>query len=545
MSLLLDALKRAEEAKRAKAESGQSDDAPGAQAPLDLDGTGASAPVAPAAAAKASALSLEEPVSPSARDTNTVPTAPAAPVEDARGTVNATAPAVPLTLEQMIESELGPQQKPLVTSVSSATAAFRAARIGAKKQPSAELELAPTAAASAPAAESSTADVDAKRRAINNAFAVKHAQAASGSRPGWLLPLVAVCIAGVAAGGWYVWQEINKVSRPAAAARSPAPAPAPVPPTTVASGVVTKAPAIAAPDGTPANTSAAEPPKDQAEAPLPPLLPPQSEAPLVTPSATAATARAKGKEVTETPREVVARKVESLPEPPPPRRVQLTLAKPTEQKPPSAPTSVGYAALLAGDWAAAKRSYAEAIAANPNDIDAHLGFATALARSGSGRKPEELGLAAKHYRRVLELDPRNAVASAALVAIESEFMPRGAGGSGRAATESELRIIVSQDPSNAAAQFLLGNVYAETRRWTEAQQAYFEAARLSPRNPDYLYNLAVSLDQLGQSRTALDFYRRALGVGAGGQFDRTQVERRIRTLSETATPAEKIEPAAR
>jgi tetratricopeptide (TPR) repeat protein len=543
VSLLLDALKRAEEAKRAKAESGQSDDALGAQAPLDLEGTGASAPAA-STPAKASGLSLEEAVSPS-RDTTAAPAMPAGPAEDARGTVNATVPAAPLTLEQMIESELGPQQKPLVTSVSSATAAFRAARIGTKKPPSPELELAPTAAPGATNTETNPGDVDAKRRAINNAFAVKHAQATSGSRPAWMLPVVAVCIAGVGAGGWYVWQEINKVSRPAAAARSPSSAPSAVPPTTIASGSVTKAPTIAAPGGTPTATSPVEPPKEQGEAPLPPLLPPVSEAPPVTPSATPAASRPKAKEATETPREIVARKIEALPEPPAPRRVQLTLAKPTEQKPPSAPTSVGYAALLAGDWAAAKRSYAEAIAANPNDIDAHLGFATALARSGSGRKPEELGLAAKHYRRVLELDPRNAVASAALVAIESEFMPRGGSGGGRAATESELRIIVSQDPSNAAAQFLLGNTYAESRRWTEAQQAYFEAARLSPRNPDYLYNLAVSLDQLGQSRTALDFYRRALAVGAGGQFDRTQVERRIRNLSETTTTAEKIEPAAR
>ena len=144
MSLLLDALKRAEEAKRAKAESGQSDDAPGAQAP-DLEGTGASVPAA-STPAKASELSLEEAVSPS-RETTAAPAMPAKPAEDTRGTVNATVPATPLTLEQMIESELGPQQKPLVTNVSSATAAFRAARIGTKKPPSPELELAPTGSA--------------------------------------------------------------------------------------------------------------------------------------------------------------------------------------------------------------------------------------------------------------------------------------------------------------------------------------------------------------------------------------------------------------
>ena len=72
------------------------------------------------------------------------------------------------------------------------------------------------------------------------------------------------------------------------------------------------------------------------------------------------------------------------------------------------------------------------------------------------------------------------------------------------------------------------------RRWTEAQQAFFEAFRIDPVNPDYLFNLAVSLDQLRQTRLALDYYRKAESVAAtrgGGQFDRNTVARRISELS--------------
>ena len=75
---------------------------------------------------------------------------------------------------------------------------------------------------------------------------------------------------------------------------------------------------------------------------------------------------------------------------------------------------------------------------------------------------------------------------------------------------------------------------AGRRRWTEAQQAYFEAFRIDSANPDYLFNLAVSLDQLRQTRLALDYYRKAEAIAVakgGGQFDRTTIARRIRELS--------------
>ena len=83
----------------------------------------------------------------------------------------------------------------------------------------------------------------------------------------------------------------------------------------------------------------------------------------------------------------------------------------------------------------------------------------------------------------------------------------------------------------ANAHFLLGNLYAENRRWRDAQQAYFEAARLQPQNADYNYNLAVSLDHLGQGAAAADFYKRALAATSKGQFDTAAVDRRIRALS--------------
>jgi Flp pilus assembly protein TadD len=75
-------------------------------------------------------------------------------------------------------------------------------------------------------------------------------------------------------------------------------------------------------------------------------------------------------------------------------------------------------------------------------------------------------------------------------------------------------------------------VYVAQSRWTEAQAAYFEAHRLEPGNADVLYNLAVSLDHLGQSRLAADYYGRALEASRGqaAQFDPVPVARRLREL---------------
>jgi Tfp pilus assembly protein PilF len=71
---------------------------------------------------------------------------------------------------------------------------------------------------------------------------------------------------------------------------------------------------------------------------------------------------------------------------------------------------------------------------------------------------------------------------------------------------------MASDRSSNVLHFTLGNQYAQQGRWAEAQQAYFKAFAADPENPDFAFNLAVSLDQLHQSRLALEYYRRALAL---------------------------------
>ena len=74
-----------------------------------------------------------------------------------------------------------------------------------------------------------------------------------------------------------------------------------------------------------------------------------------------------------------------------------------------------------------------------------------------------------------------------------------------------------------------------SRRWQRApaKQSFFEAYRHAPENGDYAFNLAVSLDHLGQPKSALDYYRvaRKLAQTQPVQFDREGLERRIRLLA--------------
>ena len=98
--------------------------------------------------------------------------------------------------------------------------------------------------------------------------------------------------------------------------------------------------------------------------------------------------------------------------------------------------------------------------------------------------------------------------------------------------ESRIKNRLASQPDAAALHFALGNNYAAGARWAEAQQAYFDAHRLDAQNPDYAYNLAISLDHLNQDRQALIYYERALTLGSlrASQFKPNEVRDRVQEL---------------
>lgn len=153
-----------------------------------------------------------------------------------------------------------------------------------------------------------------------------------------------------------------------------------------------------------------------------------------------------------------------------------------------------YGMLRRGKLDDADQRYSALLMDEPSSVDAWLGRATVAGQRGNRDQARE------YYRRALAIAPTNATAQAGLLALDS---------SPTAATEDEIKRMIQQAPS-ASLYFALGNAYSGAGKWPEAQAAYFDAFRLDNKNPDYAFNLAVSLEHLGQTKPALDYYRRAL-----------------------------------
>jgi tetratricopeptide (TPR) repeat protein len=179
----------------------------------------------------------------------------------------------------------------------------------------------------------------------------------------------------------------------------------------------------------------------------------------------------------------------------------------------------GYAAYLVGDLAKARDEYQQALREEPANRDALLGLAALDVRAGRYEAAEAA------YLRLLQSDPRDAHAHAALMALR--------GGRGDAvAVESRVKSMLAENPAAHVLNFTLGNQLAQQGRWAEAQQEYFKALAAEPDNADFAYNLAVSLDHLRQPRLALEYYQRALALARarGASFDALAAQARAAEL---------------
>jgi len=187
-----------------------------------------------------------------------------------------------------------------------------------------------------------------------------------------------------------------------------------------------------------------------------------------------------------------------------------------------------YARLQAADYTAALPLYQQVLHDEPDNRDALLGLASTYARSGDAAAARRL------YSRLLQLDPRDPLARAGVL--------QGLSGNG-VGQESELKALTEQFPELPNAAFALGNFYAAQGRWSEAQPAYFRALLLARRestnpSPDYAFNLAVSLERLGQREAALDYYRQAaqFATASTPSFDLSVLNARLRQLGAGEMP---------
>jgi Flp pilus assembly protein TadD len=346
------------------------------------------------------------------------------------------------------------------------------------------------------ARESDTGQLDADREAARQLFDA-HTVDYDPRRP-FKLILVGLCVAAIGIVIYFWWQtqprslSVAKAPPPPPPqqiAVAPTPAPAPVP----------QAEPAPEPEPTPAFATV-EPPVTAASVPTPPQ--PMPVRPTERPSQPAPKPQA-------APREAAA-------EPLPGARGTMSIRR--TQSGVDAALKEGYAALEAGDLTTARDAYDRALRTEPRNRDGLLGLAAIDMRAGDYKR------AAENYARVLELDPRDPDAAAGLIALRGTLDPVEA--------ESRLKSLIAVRPDTPVLHFALGNVFAAQVRWAEAQQSYFRAVAMEPENPDYEFNLAVSLDQLHKEKLALEHYQRALALAASRSagFNKPQAEARIRDL---------------
>ena len=172
-----------------------------------------------------------------------------------------------------------------------------------------------------------------------------------------------------------------------------------------------------------------------------------------------------------------------------------------------------------GDLEAALRGYRRVLARDRRSRDALLGLAAIQVQRGLSEQAGEI------YARLLRLNPRDSAAHAGLIALTENVDP--------VAGESRIKTMLQREPTQSYLHFNLGNLYARQSRWPEAQKAYFDAYRLDDENPDYAFNLAVSLDQLSQAKSARQYYQRALELSANrfASFDGRAVQTRLAAMS--------------
>ena len=214
----------------------------------------------------------------------------------------------------------------------------------------------------------------------------------------------------------------------------------------------------------------------------------------------------------------------SLPEEitPEPELIKISRSKSVDKS--SALINKAYEEYLAGDLDSAEKNYRIILNNLPENRDALLGLAAISLHKGDVRQ------AYIYYLEVLRLYPGDSVAEAALINFNEDR--------NQSRNESILKTFLQNEPDNSFLHYSLARLYAAQTRWPEAQQSIFDAHRIESSNADYAFNLAVSLEHVGQPQSAVDYYNVALELAdnsavsfAASGFDRATVISRINTLS--------------
>lgn len=180
-----------------------------------------------------------------------------------------------------------------------------------------------------------------------------------------------------------------------------------------------------------------------------------------------------------------------------------------------------YAVVLKGDMSRAQLLYQQVLSDQPKQLDALLGLAYIASQKHDMPRAREL------YEKVLRLDITNNIAQIGVLQTYSQQDP--------ISHQQVLEALIGKEPTNAESHLALGHALSEQGKWAAAQKAYFKAYSLSPSNTVMAYNLAVSLDSLGQFEVAERYYETALLLNdkAINPLDLERVSNRLKELRQS------------
>lgn len=176
-----------------------------------------------------------------------------------------------------------------------------------------------------------------------------------------------------------------------------------------------------------------------------------------------------------------------------------------------------FAAYQKGDDKTALQKYASVLKIDSTNRNALLARAAIAVQNGDNAS------AIKDYQHLLLANPKDSLAMSSFISVAKTAPDQ---------SESQLKLMIRDEPDSPHLNFVLANIYSAQNRWQEAQSLYFKALENNPRDPNYAYNLAVSLEHIAKPKVAITYYERAISNFENGlaTFNRDVVDNRIEML---------------
>jgi len=178
-----------------------------------------------------------------------------------------------------------------------------------------------------------------------------------------------------------------------------------------------------------------------------------------------------------------------------------------------------FEAYQRGDNNAALEKYNRVVTDDPQNRNALLARAAINVQSDDNVK------AIKDYQTLLIANPKDSFAMSSLISVASISPSK---------SESQLKKMMRDEPLSPHLNFVLANIYGTQNRWQEAQNHYFKALENNPDDPNYAYNLAVSLEHIAKPKVAIVYYQLALANFNNGKatFNKVVVDKRVEILKQ-------------